>query len=373
MLLAFGVYLLYRFSEVLTPLVIAVILAYILSPLARWFSEHLHISRGWGTILAYLVMVVILITIPFILIPPLAAQSVELNLDFQRFMVEAEEQIDALLGNRYQIAGWTIDVSSAIDRSIVAVQGLIEPVVGQTLGFAVELITSLVWIVFLFVVSFYLTKDAPSLIRWLDHITPPGYKEDFIHMRREINLIWGSFFRGQLVLAIVVATIFTVVGFIIGMPFALAMGVLAGMLELLPSIGHAIWLVTASTLALFFGSTWMPVPNWVFALIVIGLQLFFQQFDINYLMPRIIGRRVNLPPLVVILGIVSGAVLAGVLGVLLAAPTIASARVIGRYIYANLFDMDPFPDSVAQPLPPPNPRWWRKTADEEQIASTPES
>ena len=102
-------------------------------------------------------------------------------------------------------------------------------------------------------------------------------------------------------------------------------------------------------------------------LIVIGLQLFFQQFDINYLIPRIIGRRVHLPPLVVILGIVSGALLAGVLGVLLAAPTIASARVIGRYIYANLFDQDPFPDSVAPLLPPPNPRWWRKEPGEGAI------
>jgi predicted PurR-regulated permease PerM len=69
---------------------------------------------------------------------------------------------------------------------------------------------------------------------------------------------------------------------------------------------------------------------------------------------------VHLPPLVVILGIVTGAVLAGVLGVLLAAPSIASLRVLGRYLYANLFDMEPFPESAAPPLPPPNLHWYRK-------------
>jgi predicted PurR-regulated permease PerM len=136
--------------------------------------------------------------------------------------------------------------------------------------------------------------------------------------------------------------------------------VFAGLLEFLPSIGHGIWLVTASLLALFAGSTWLPLPNWVFMLLVIGLHLVYQQFDLNYLIPRIIGRSVHLPPVVVILGIVSGAVIAGVLGILLAAPTIASARVLIHYIYANLFDMDPFPASVAPPLPPPNPQWWRK-------------
>jgi hypothetical protein len=94
---------------------------------------------------------------------------------------------------------------------------------------------------------------------------------------------------------------------------------------------------------------------------VIGLHLFYQQFDLNYLIPRVIGRRLHLPPLVIILGIVGGALLAGVLGVVLAAPTIASSRLVGRYLYANLLDLPPFPGPVAEDLPPPNPRWWKKT------------
>jgi hypothetical protein len=73
---------------------------------------------------------------------------------------------------------------------------------------------------------------------------------------------------------------------------------------------------------------------------------------------------------------VTGALLAGVLGILLAAPTIASMRVLGRYIYANLFDQDPFPGTIASPLPPPNPRWWRKATPipsplSEQVAGGP--
>jgi len=113
----------------------------------------------------------------------------------------------------------------------------------------------------------------------------------------------------------------------------------------------------------------MNLPNWVFALIIVGLHIVFQQFDLNYLIPRIIGRQVHLPPLVVILGIVAGAATAGVLGVLLAAPTVASARVLGRYIFANLSDTAPFPDLASSPLPPPDPRWWAigsKSSDEEQ-------
>jgi len=179
-----------------------------------------------------------------------------------------------------------------------------------------------------------------------------------VRLREEINLIWNSFFRGQIVLAAVVATIFTIAGFILGIPFAFAMGIFAGLMEFLPSIGHAIWLFVASILAFFIGSTWLPIPNWIFMLLIIGLHLIFEQFDLNYLIPRIIGRRVQLQPLIVILGIAIGAVLAGMIGILLAAPTIASARVIGRYIYANLLNQDPFPPQ--EELPPPKPaKWWR--------------
>ena len=79
--------------------------------------------------------------------------------------------------------------------------------------------------------------------------------------------------------------------------------------------------------------------HWPYATKLTISLLLLAFFILNYLIPRVVGRRVHLPPLVVILGIVSGAILAGILGIPLAAPTIASFRVIGRYIFANLFDM----------------------------------
>jgi len=363
LLLGLGVFLLYRFSAVIEPLIVAFILAYIISPMANWFQSRMKLKRGLATLLAYLLLLMILAAIPMVIIPALTAQSTGLNLDFQRILAEVE----GLLGNRYVIAGRVIDVDAIFQTAIGSVQGVLEPVFGQTIEYALEFVSSLVWVVFILVVSFYLAKDSAAFRQWLEDLVPPTYKKDYLRLRSEISKIWEAFFRGQLVLALGVATIFTIVGLIIGMPFALAMGVLAGLLEFLPSIGHGIWLIIAGLLAFFAGSTWLPIPNWAFALMVIGLHIFFQQFDLNYLIPRIIGRRVHLPPLVVILGIVSGALLAGVLGILLAAPTIASARVIGRYIYANLFDQEPFPASIAPPLPPPNPRWWRKTSGEQTV------
>jgi predicted PurR-regulated permease PerM len=360
LLLALGIYLLSRFREAIGPFVIALILAYVISPVVRWLEKGLRIRRVPAILIAYLATLSILAGLLLVLIPILMSQSSGLNLDLQRIIREAEFALD----RRYWIAGQAFEPAALFDRAVGSIQGVLEPVFTQTIEVAIGAISSLVWLVFIVVVSFYFIKDGQAASQWFEDLAPPAYRDDFIRLRIEISLLWASFFRGQITLALVVATIITSAGTLIGLPFSLAMGLLAGLLEFLPSIGHAIWLILASILALFLGSTWLPVPNWVFMLLIVGMHLFFQQFDLNYLIPRIIGRQVHLPPLVVILGIVTGALLAGVLGIFLAAPTIASARVLGRYIYANLLDEDPFPSESSRALPPPNPRWWRKASSQ---------
>ena len=121
-----------------------------------------------------------------------------------------------------------------------------------------------------------------------EHLIPVYGRTDYRKIIHEINIIWSAFFRGQLLLAVIVASIITVEGLIIGLPFALLMGVFAGLMEFLPSIGHGIYLVVASLLALILGSTWIPIPNWVFLILVVSIHIVFTQFDLNYLIPNVI-------------------------------------------------------------------------------------
>jgi predicted PurR-regulated permease PerM len=336
-LLVLGIYVLFRFSVLIIPLIIAAILAYILSPLVSLVQARSRLSRGGSTGIVYLLTLGVVALVPMLVVPALLEQTERLNVDFESIILS----IETFLNRPLVIGGLSIDISQLMMQTESSLRGLLEPLFGQTLGFAVDVLTSLVWIVFILVVSFYLVKDGARFTDWLESLFPPSLRPDVRRLRSEINAIWSAFFRGQLLLVLIVAVIITIGGLIVGLPFALAMGVLAGLLEFLPSLGHGIWLVIAALLMLFRGSTWIPLPNWILTLVVVGLHAVFQQVDLNILIPSIIGRRVRLHPLVIILGIVAGASLAGGLGILLAAPTIASMRVIGRYLQARLFDMDP--------------------------------
>jgi len=338
-MLALSLYLLYRFRPVLAPLAIAGVLAFLINPIVTFIETRLRMSRGLATVLVYIVLIGLLSILPIIIVPELVDQITHLGSNLESII----HDIEGFLGREIMIGSYTINVAQIIESSLETMRGMLEPLFGQTLGIAVDVITSIVWFIFIMMISFYLVKDSPRLGERLVQLPPPGYREDVRYLKREISAIWAAFFRGQLSLAMVVAIIFTIVGLIIGLPYAFAMAVLAGLLEFLPSVGHVIWIFIASLLMLFQGSSWMPVPNFVAMLILIGLHVVFIQVDLNFLIPRIIGGRVHLRPMIVILGIVAGAALAGVLGVFLAAPTIATARLLGSYIFANLFDMDPIP------------------------------
>ena len=352
--LAFIIYLSAKFSAIWPAIVLAIIVAYVLSPFVDLLEEKAKFPTWAAIIMAYFLAILVLSTLVLVFYQPLAQQALFLYNDIQSFFSRAEE----LFAYQITIAGQTINGSMIFERATGVIQEISQPFVGHTLGFAVDIISSLVELSFTFVISIYLLKDGKEISSFIENIVPSKYRADFIHLRDEISKIWGAFFRGQLLLSLVSACIFTGIGFIIGIPFALPMGVLAGLMEFSPHLGHGIWALLASLIALISGSTWLNMPNWVFALVIIGLQFVYIQFDYNYLIPRIIGKRVQLSPLVIVLGILAGASLAGVLGVVLASPMIASARVLFWYIYFNLFGETPDFKKTTSDLPPPDPRWW---------------
>ncbi len=330
---------LYLFRVVIVPLIIGAIMAYVLTPLVRAAHQKLRMPWGLATAIIYLVLLAVVIPLPASLIPWAVARIGFLRHELINFM----RYLDTISTTTVQVLGFEVIVGDIVNEVTSQLTTALTSVAPQSLTLVFSAAETVLLVIFTFLIGFYLTRDAEGFRSWASGLIPPAYRDDARGLIKEIDTIWSAFFRGQVILALVVTVLLTGVSAVLGLPQPLLMGVLGGLMEFLPSVGHAVWLVTAGILALVEGSSTLPVSNVVFLLIVIGVHIAYTQFDLNYLIPRIIGQQVHLHPMVVILGIIVGASVGGVLGVALAAPTIASLRVVGRYVYARLFDMDPFP------------------------------
>ncbi len=153
LLLAFGIFLLSEFSQVLPPFILAVILAYILSPLARRFQLQLHLPKTLAIFLAYITFIALVVALVMLVVPYLTSEFGSINFDSQLLITTLESQV----ANSIQIAGYTIDPAAVLEQLVVTLQQVIQPIIGQTISLAMQVVTSLVWIVFIFVVSFYLS------------------------------------------------------------------------------------------------------------------------------------------------------------------------------------------------------------------------
>ena len=336
--------MLYRFRQLLPPLVIAIMLAYVLNPLVGLVVERTRFPRTVAVALLYLILIVLFSLLPVLLAPSLISQLQAVDLNLRQIGEDFEHFLDQPLF----LLGYSLEIEEAWRQIIGALESLISPIASRTMSVLFEAITSLAWLVFVLVISFYMLKDQPAITRYLHHLIPLRYRTDVHMLGAEINSIWNTFFRGQLILSIVVGLTVGILTAAVGLRNAVALGALAGMLEVLPNIGPTIAAIPAILIALLQGSTYVPLPSFWFALLVTGLYILIQQVENNYLVPRIIGRSLNLHPLVVIVAVVAGANLAGVLGALLAAPTLASLRVLVGYTYRKLLDEPPFPVPAVQ-------------------------
>jgi putative heme transporter len=139
------------------------------------------------------------------------------------------------------------------------------------------------------------------------------------------------------------------------------LGLISFTLEFIPTIGPTIALVPAVLLALFSTSTTIGgLGGFAFALVVLVVWTVIQNIQALFVTPRVMGESLNLHPFVILLAVLAGASFGGALGVILAAPMVATIRLFGQYIYGKMFDTALFPElRPEQPAVPPFlMQWW---------------
>lgn len=335
--------------KILFPVILALLLAYLLNPLVERLMK-IRLSRALATILTYFILLIALAGGTSILVPMVVQQVSSINLDF----VAIYESVRQIVAD-YQtitILDFSIELSAIVqsleDRLIELATGFAsrsaEELVEISFGVASGFVSTFVWLIFILVVSFWLIKDADKMMGSLAGLIPLDYRDDVEGLGYSVGDVWNSFFRGLLLLSLIVGVITGVTMWLAGVKNALLLGMLAGVLEVVPTFGPVIAAIPGVAVAFFQGSTHLPVANGWFALLVLGLYVMIQQVENNLLAPRIIGASVKLHPLVVLVGAIGGYSIGGILGAFLAAPVIGTSRILGEYIYKKLVEVEHIPE-----------------------------
>ncbi len=342
-LLALG--LLVTFRAMIRPTIVALLLTFILHQPVNWVQARTGWSRGASVGGVYLFLILLLIITPVAFLPRLVESLQSLSTALGTLVNDLQT---AALGPIFQFGGYQISLDSLFQQVGTLIQDVLSPAAAGALGFALSLTTTVLSTIYVLVLGFWLLKDIGILQRSLLNSVPVGYREDVRRLAVDLSNIWYAFLRGQFVLALVVGVMTWIAMVIVGLPNAAGFALLAALMEFLPTVGPGISGAIGTIFALFQGSTWLPVNSFIFALIVMGLYVVITQIESVYLIPRLVGRRVNLHPAVTFAGIISAALVFGFLGVLLITPTIASVRTLLAYVMRKLRDQEPFESNYTQ-------------------------
>jgi predicted PurR-regulated permease PerM len=346
--------------------VLAFLLTYILHPVIGRLRRHTGLGRRSATGVVYASLAVL--TVVGLLALGRGVVSGLATVNPRQVWDETVLELFAVLPERVWVLGNAIELRGAYQQlqaelgnlGNLTMQAFRTDSMSWLLGAASTFAFAVFGFLVIFFTAFYLSLDGSGIVAYFERKAPEPYRPVYRALLAEIDGVWQDFFRGQLILALVIGAATTAGLLVLGVRYAVTLGVIAGVLEVVPRLGPVLSTVPAVAVALVQPSSTFPdLPTPVFVLLVIGLYVLIQAAENNILVPRILGGSVNLPPAVVLVGALAGAALGGVVGILLAAPILGSVRVIGSWLYAQLVR----PDGPAPPAPE-RLRWPAAPAEE---------
>jgi predicted PurR-regulated permease PerM len=320
-------YFLYVFGRVaLVPLLASFALAYLLNPFVQALEKR-GVSRLLAAVLTLTGVTLLVAAFFTFVIPDLWAQGESAGQKIMRYFTPENAARQRAYLRRYsplvdRLAGERIE--AALRDPAAAVGPPSSWFAGGMAGFLSTAAASLDLLLVPFFV-FYILIDFRQWRASFDDLIPPRFREPFSRLFDEVGRILESYVRGQLLIASVMAALYAVGFAALGVPAWAGIAALAGLLNAIPYVGTALGLVLATGFTLADGGGLWRVAG------VVGVFAAVQSVEGYYLTPRVLGGRLNLHPMAVFLGLLVGGKLFGLLGVILAVPAIAVARVFLKF------------------------------------------
>lgn len=353
------------------PVVFAIGIVVILNPLVT-FLQRLRLPRVLGATVAYVFSLVVLIALGSALSVPVVQQAEEFADRLPEIYEAVYEQVDSIadnLGLALSLPESTEQISDWLsDRENLGALGGLADALGDDLGdtlwsLAGGVAEALVVILLAPVLAFYLLTDLPRLRALLLSLTPHRFREEVVYLLGAVTSTISRFARGQFLVASIVAVLGSFVMWVLGLPFWLIVGVLSGVLNLIPFAGPVAGATLAFLVSLLVGK---PLTG----LLAILLFTAIQQFDNHVVTPMVQRTRVKLSAFTIVVALVVGASVGGFLGVLIAVPVVGLFRLLAGHVWRTRVlgeDWHQARESIITVIRPPS-LWARRRPPEPAAA-----
>jgi len=328
------------FRDMIKPLVIGALIAYVLNPVVNFLADRTRLSRPAMATIVFLFGLIVVVILPVIMLPTLLTEIQILAADFLEIIAQAQDMVSqpvVIFDQELHLGQLLPDFTEMFSKSIV---GFSENI----FHFLESATKNLLWILIILAATYYLLRDWALLRKRLSKFVPEQYLPDARRLYSEIKLVWRGYLRGNLVLMLIVGVVFSLAWVIIGVPGALVLGIIAGILTIIPDLGPAIAAGLAVLVALFEGSTYLHISNIWFAILVASVYMVLINIKNIWLRPRIFSRGVHMHEGIVFVAIMVAVLIQGILGALIIVPLLASIFIVGNYTYRRIQKLPPWPD-----------------------------
>lgn len=351
-------WLLVQFHVIIGPLLMAFVVAYLLSPVAGFLQRTLRLSWPLAVGVVYLLILILILGMLTLGGLGLVQQIQSLVSVVEANLASLPDFVRSLSGQVFQFGPFKIDFSH-LDMAQLSSQllGIVQPLLGRTGSLLTAMASGaaqfLGWALFVWIVSYFVLAESGGLRGRMIGLDLPGYTEDIRRLGVELNRVWNAFLRGQIIVFFLTAFTYTVVLSVLGVRYALGIAFLAGLAKFLPYVGPFITWTTLALVAYFQPAGMLGLTPLSYALMTVLLAVLIDQIFDNLITPRIIAQALRVHPAAVLVAAIIAANLLGLLGVVVAAPMLATVALFWRYVMRKMQDLDPWPEAEGPPPPAP--------------------
>ncbi|WP_236914983.1 AI-2E family transporter [Clostridium sp. Cult2] len=310
-------------SDTLKTIIISAILAYLFNPIINFFEKH-NISRGLGVLIVYMVIIGIIIILSFLVFP-------KTGKELKRFLAVIPiyfEKFSKFVDNLYYKYYTNIDnmppilqsIEGVILNSFQSIENVIINGISRFFEGVIATFSKVVSLILIPILTFYFLKDKDYFKTKIYLTIPKKMRKEVKELSLEIDRALSQFIRGRLILAIYVGVATTILLLILKIDFAIVIGIITGIADIIPYFGPFIGFLPA----VFFALLSSPIKSLWVAILFIGIQW----VENNVLAPKIIGETTGIHPITILLALVIGGGMFGVMGMIFSIPAVAVFKIL---------------------------------------------